>query len=73
MPQDAVDGRFRIAHLDGREVLFGDGVWRWVDISAWAEDRHGRVTFLADWVTPGDRGGHWEGWYVADEAKMREG
>jgi hypothetical protein len=57
MPEDAIDGRFRIAHLAGREVLFGDGSWRWVDIRAWAEDRYGRVTFLGVWSVPGEFGG----------------
>jgi hypothetical protein len=70
MPADADPGGWlRIAHLDGREVRFRDGSWRWVNIRAWARDRDGRLVFHADWHAEGTS---WLEWYVADEEKMRE-
>ena len=61
MPGDALppgqDDGWTAELFDGREVLFGDGKWRWVGILAWRHDTRGRLCFLGEWSTPGDRGG----------------
>ena len=67
LPGDATAGTgLRVG--DSAEVLFGDGVWRWVRILGEWRSTRGWVVQL-EWHAGGLT---WGGEYVYDDAKFRE-
>jgi hypothetical protein len=52
-----------------REVLFGDGGWRFVTVKAWWRNAAGRVVVQVEWSIEGET---WTEDYLADPKRMRE-
>ena len=67
MPADAISGT-GLTVGDSAEVLFGDGVWRWVAITGEWNSAGGWVVQL-EWHAGGES---WGDAYVYDAEKFRE-